>query len=49
MVNEVISGNSLDCRNFIAVDSRKALPKFSKLEDLDGKKQKIWFATLDLL
>ena len=46
MVNEVISGNSLDCRNFIAVDSRKALPKFSKLEDLDGKKQKIWFATL---
>jgi FkbM family methyltransferase len=37
MINEVIPGNDLDCRNFIAFHSSKKLPSFEKFTEDDLK------------
>ena len=46
MINEIIAGNRLDCRNFIAFDSKRPLPKLTDLENFKGMENNIWFATL---
>jgi FkbM family methyltransferase len=46
MINEVLPGNRLDCRNFIAFDSKRPLPKLPNLENPKGMQNNIWFATL---
>ena len=39
MINEVIPGNDLDCRNFIAFHSSKKLPSFEKVLELAHKNE----------
>lgn len=46
MINEVLPGNRLDSRNFIAFDSKRPLPKLTNLENFKGMENNIWFATL---
>ena len=46
MINEVLSGNQLDCRNFIAFDSLKPLPQLTNLDNLKGIENNIFFATI---
>ena len=46
MVNEIIEGNELDCRNFIAFHSSKKLPNFEKFNEDNLKKLKIFRSTI---
>ena len=46
MINEVLPGNRLDSRNFIAFDSKKPLPELTNLDNSKGMQNSIWFATL---
>ena len=47
MVNEILPGCKPDCRNFIAFDRRKSLPKMPKLIHSEGRRMNIFYATLD--
>ena len=38
MINEVIPGNDLDCRNFLAFHSSKELPNFKRFSEDELKK-----------
>ena len=46
MINEVIPGNELDCRNFLAFHSSKELPNFSNFNENKLKKLNICQATI---
>jgi FkbM family methyltransferase len=46
MINEVIPGNELDCRNFLAFHSSKELPNFSNFDENKLKKLNICQATI---
>ena len=46
MINEVIPGCSLDCRNFIAFPSAKGVPKLSTFEQSDGSHLGIYSAVV---
>ena len=46
MVNEVLPGCSLDCRNFLAFDSNNALPKISEFERKSGADMGIYSAVV---
>jgi FkbM family methyltransferase len=46
MINEVIPGNELDCRNFLALHSSKELPNFSNFEENNLKNLNIYQATI---
>ena len=46
MVNEVIPGCQIDCRNFIAFDSKKPLPAITNWDNFKGVENDIWYATL---
>lgn len=46
MINEVIPGNELDCRNFIAIDSLSKLPSFEKFSEKNISKLDIYRATI---
>ena len=46
MINEVIPGNELDCRNFLALHSSKELPNFSNFEENNLKDLNIYQATI---
>jgi len=46
MVNEVIPGNRIDCRNFIAFDATKPLPNVANNDNSKGSENNIWYATL---
>ena len=46
MINEVIPGNELDCRNFIAFHSSKELPNFLNFEEKNLKNLDICQATI---
>jgi hypothetical protein len=44
MINEVLPGNELDCRNFIAFSSSKPLPPLPLLTQHKGGEEGIWYA-----
>lgn len=46
MVNEVLPGCSLDCRNFIALPSEKGLPKLVSFDQENGKNLGIYSAVV---
>ena len=46
MINEVLPGCDLDCRNFIAFDSNKELPKIKNLNQMNGRKTGIFHASI---
>ena len=46
MVNEVLPGCSLDCRNFLAFDSNNPLPKISEFERKSGADMGIYSAVV---
>ena len=46
MINEVIPGNELDCRNFLALHSSKEPPNFSNFEENNLKDLNIYQATI---
>jgi FkbM family methyltransferase len=46
MLNEVLPGCALDCRNFIAFDANKPLPEITNIANSTGRENNIWFATL---
>ena len=46
MVNEVIPGNELDCRNFLALHSSKKPPNFSNFEENNLRNLNIYQATI---
>ena len=46
MINEVIPGNELDCRNFLAFHSSKKLPNFSKFKENNLKNLNFYQATI---
>jgi len=47
MINEVLPGCQLDCRNFIAFDRDKNLPLLPKVNHSEGTKMNIFYASLD--
>lgn len=44
MINEVIPECNLDCRNFIAFDSQKVYPEIGKPDQMNGRKEGIFYA-----
>lgn len=46
MINEVLSGCELDCRNFLAFPSQKGVPKLKKFEQSDGRQRGIYSAVI---
>ena len=46
MINEVLPGCSLDCRNFLAFPARKGMPKLSAFEQSNGKKLGVYSAAI---
>ena len=46
MINEVLPGCNLDCRNFIAFDENRAHPQLDDVEQRNGKDQGIFYACL---
>jgi len=46
MINEVLPNCDLDCRNFIAFDSNKELPKIKNLNQMNGRKNGIFHASI---
>ena len=46
MINEVLPGCELDCRNFIAFDSNKQLPKIENIKQNKERKDGIFYASI---
>jgi FkbM family methyltransferase len=46
MINEVLPGCSLDCRNFIAVPDGLGIDDALKVDPQDGRDEDVWYATL---
>lgn len=46
MINEVLPGCSLDCRNFIAFDSHRGHPEIGKPDQMNGRKEGIFYACM---
>jgi FkbM family methyltransferase len=46
MINEVIPGCDLDCRNFVAFPAARDLPKLERAAQSHGRAERIWYATL---
>lgn len=46
MINEVLPGCNLDCRNFIALDSHRGNPKIKKPDQANGRKEGIFYACM---
>jgi len=46
MINEVLPGCSLDCRNFVAFPSEKGLPTLSSFDQANGKSMGIYSAVI---
>ena len=46
MINEVLPGCELDCRNFIAFDSNKQLPKIENIKQNEERKDGIFYASV---
>ena len=46
MINVVLPGNNLDCRNFIAFDNKKAIPKNIEVKHHLGRDKSIYYASL---
>jgi len=46
MINEILPGNALDCRNFLALPSEKGLPSLKKFEQSNGRDIDIYSATI---
>jgi FkbM family methyltransferase len=46
MINEVIPGCDLDCRNFIAFHSGKRLPPIAHPHQSHGRAEQVWYAAL---
>lgn len=46
MINEVIPGCDLDCRNFIALHAGKSLPPIGYPRHAHGRAERIWYAAL---
>jgi FkbM family methyltransferase len=44
MINEVLPGCSLDCRNFIAFDANKGHPLIEQSDQMNGSKEGIFYA-----
>ena len=47
MINEVTAGACLDCRNFIAFDNKKAIPKCFDIEHHLGQRYGVYYASLN--
>ena len=46
MINEILPGNALDCRNFLALPREKGLPSLKKFEQSNGRDIDIYSATI---
>jgi FkbM family methyltransferase len=46
MINEVLPGCRLDCRNFIAFDARLPSPKIPSIEQSMGHEEGVWYASV---
>ena len=46
MINEVIPGCDLDCRNFIAFDSNRELPKIENVNQKNGQEIDVFYASI---
>jgi FkbM family methyltransferase len=46
MINEVLPGCDLDCRNFIAFPSERPLPSLSHIPNAQGRDLGVWFSCL---
>ena len=46
MINEVIPECNLDCRNFIAFDSHRGHPEIGKPDQMNGRKEGIFYACM---
>ena len=46
MVNEVLPGNTLDCRNFLALPSKRGLPKLPNFDQEKSRGMKIFSAVI---
>ena len=47
MINEILPGCQLDCRNFIAFSKNKKIPKLPRLNHSLGRQMNIFYASLD--
>ena len=47
MINEILPGCQLDCRNFIAFNKNRKIPKLPKLNHALGRQMNIFYASLD--
>lgn len=46
MINEVLPGCRLDCRNFIAFDARLPLPDIPSIDQSMGHEESVWYASV---
>ena len=46
MINEVLPGCNLDCRNFIAFDSHRGHPEIKKPDQTNGRKEGVFYACM---
>lgn len=46
MINEVLPECDLDCRNFIAFDSKRPLPRIKAIEHCNGRGEGVWYASI---